>query len=272
MQTSDAIDLLSELFLQPKNMDHILNMMKKYGVHMPDSIDVTPFNCIYHCVSMITKDKTEQRCLFSILEKKIHNDESLHTPIPLFIERLLRIFDGQIPREFRRILKTKWFKRTMDWEMEKPAQYKPSQFLDDNRIRPPLSREEIMFRDNLRSRCAIDPSIESIRLYWNNSKNDYPQYSLPIENSADFMPKKAMNRLFILDQFFNAKKREPLYYYQDPNYLATRGYSICRICSEQNGSCEMWISYFVIPNGYIHYLSRHHVAIDPILYCYIMLL
>ena len=42
-----------------------------------------------------------------------------------------------------------------------------------------------------------------------------------------------------------------------------RGYSECRVCwYERNGSKEYFIDYFVWPEGYIHYLKDHNVAVD----------
>jgi hypothetical protein len=56
--------------------------------------------------------------------------------------------------------------------------------------------------------------------------------------------------------------------------LGYRGWSICRICGKHNGTGELEITYgnfrdgkkqYRIPEGYVHYLEDHNVAVDPIL-------
>ncbi len=47
------------------------------------------------------------------------------------------------------------------------------------------------------------------------------------------------------------------------------GFSICRICYNNNKCNEFYLDYFVWPAGYIHYLEDHNVLIDPLFENYI---
>ena len=41
-----------------------------------------------------------------------------------------------------------------------------------------------------------------------------------------------------------------------------KGYSLCRICGERNGSREYRYRGFIWPEGYIHYIKDHNVRPD----------
>jgi hypothetical protein len=56
---------------------------------------------------------------------------------------------------------------------------------------------------------------------------------------------------------------------QSGHMIGYRGWSNCRICEKKNGTKELKIqigdTQYRIPQGYVHYLEDHNVAVDPIL-------
>lgn len=97
--------------------------------------------------------------------------------------------------------------------------------------------------------------------YWNNNKNDYPQYSLPVENSATNEEIFAATKL--IAQIEAANNSVVLY---------CKGASVCRICGKSNGSQEIKVVVYsnkkvpkvvyVLAQGYLHYIQEHRVKPD----------
>ncbi len=89
--------------------------------------------------------------------------------------------------------------------------------------------------------------------YWNNSRNEYPDFALPKPNQV-LENQEAINIVSYFDLFLNKE-----------NY---RGWSNCRICGEMNGCGEYHIQdkindvLYVIPEGYKHYLKEHLIGPD----------
>ena len=77
--------------------------------------------------------------------------------------------------------------------------------------------------------------------------------TLPVENSATEDQTNIIARL--------------RYAYASGHMVGYRGWSICRICDKHNGTQELEIIVgrmkYGIPEGYIHYLEDHNVAVDP---------
>lgn len=72
---------------------------------------------------------------------------------------------------------------------------------------------------------------------------------MPIEDSATCNQTNIINKITKLQKIAN-----------ETQY---RGYSCCRLCDfEYNGSKEYAIGKFVWPEGYLHYIEVHNVAID----------
>ena len=72
---------------------------------------------------------------------------------------------------------------------------------------------------------------------------------MPIENSATY------DQTSIIKKIRKLEKKAHCEHY--------RGYSQCRLCDKyNNGSKEYSIGCFVWPEGYIHYLEEHNVAVD----------
>lgn len=89
--------------------------------------------------------------------------------------------------------------------------------------------------------------------YWNNERNQYPDYPFPIE------------RLNVNNQL-DVEKLELVLKYKT-NTHAYRGRSICRICGCNVGNDEHVIQLktikILIPAGYMHYVKDHKVELDP---------
>ena len=73
--------------------------------------------------------------------------------------------------------------------------------------------------------------------------------SIPIPNSASSDQIVFLKKLAIVE-----KKAQSTYYL---------GASECRICKKPNCSREFTYKGFVWPEGYVHYLRDHAVAVDP---------
>lgn len=101
-------------------------------------------------------------------------------------------------------------------------------------------------------------SKQKIIGYWKENNNNinnkkyefYKNLKLPIENSA------TENQVEII-KLLEQKEKDI-----DTDNDFYLGYSICRICNKKNGCCEYFDEYYRWPEGYIHYLKEHNVAID----------
>lgn len=51
--------------------------------------------------------------------------------------------------------------------------------------------------------------------------------------------------------------------YPDAAVHQYRGWSMCRLCKQTNGTKEFVLGGFTWPEGYAHYLDYHNVAPDP---------
>lgn len=97
--------------------------------------------------------------------------------------------------------------------------------------------------------------------YWNNSQNQYPEFPLPLENTATDEEVKAA--LLLLDKIEKSPKTLKKAY---------RGWSTCRICQKSVGSEEFEVCVrnkkkdivlrIAIPVGYRHYIETHRVKPD----------
>lgn len=91
--------------------------------------------------------------------------------------------------------------------------------------------------------------------YWNDARNRFPEYPLPIANPKRDVSKElaALNKIF--------SKATKMFY---------KGWSTCRICSAAIGSAEYEIKFkgniYVIPEGYAHYVEHHFIKVDPIVF------
>ena len=72
---------------------------------------------------------------------------------------------------------------------------------------------------------------------------------MPIKNSATFDQTNIINKI---------KKIQEI-----ANKTHYRGFSYCRLCNKtNNGAIEYAIDNFVWPEGYLHYVKEHNVAVD----------
>jgi hypothetical protein len=72
---------------------------------------------------------------------------------------------------------------------------------------------------------------------------------VPIENSA------IIDQSYYITKIKQLEKRASIREYY--------GSSICRICHCENGCEEYTLGNYCWPSGYVHYLEKHNVAIDP---------
>lgn len=88
--------------------------------------------------------------------------------------------------------------------------------------------------------------------------NKYGHY--PIADSAIYDQAKDIEALQYLEQKI---KQYPLCKLKDPKYNENSylGYSECRICHKDNGDIEYKFDEWTWPNGYLHYLTEHNIAI-----------
>ena len=80
--------------------------------------------------------------------------------------------------------------------------------------------------------------------FWNNLRNDYPEYPMPLENKANY-------------------NVERMFDYLSNGALAGgyRGTSYCRICRDRNGSKEYIDGFFLWPEGLAHYVKEHQIEL-----------
>ena len=98
--------------------------------------------------------------------------------------------------------------------------------------------------------------------YWKNKNDTWNDsydgqiLSLPVENSATINQSDIIQRL--------KHKMENGF------MVGYRGFSHCRLCGIKNGTRELEIiidnTKYSIPEGYLHYLEHHNVAVDPLLF------
>lgn len=82
--------------------------------------------------------------------------------------------------------------------------------------------------------------------FWRDGSKQWTK--MPIENSA------------VKDQSVIIEKIKLLQKLAEMS--AYRGYSYCRICDKSNGCQEYDLDNYVWPEGYLHYLEHHNVAVD----------
>lgn len=88
--------------------------------------------------------------------------------------------------------------------------------------------------------------IKYVEGYWNNTRNDYPEYPLPNHSDEAFDGKSLLiTRLVFLEHSL------------DPE--AYRGWSTCRLCGCMNGSREYVQGDWRWPEGLMHYIMVHNV-------------
>lgn len=80
--------------------------------------------------------------------------------------------------------------------------------------------------------------------FWKGHGN----WPMPVKNSAKFDQTKIINKIKEIQKIGRVI-----------NY---RGHSGCRLCGKMNGSKEYAIDHYVWPEGYLHYLKDHNVAVD----------
>lgn len=89
--------------------------------------------------------------------------------------------------------------------------------------------------------------------YWNNERNQYPEYPFPISRQN-------------VNNQMDVEKLELVLKYKTNTY-AYRGFSMCRICGCNLGNEEHVIQLktikILIPAGYMHYVKDHGVELDP---------
>lgn len=83
--------------------------------------------------------------------------------------------------------------------------------------------------------------------FWNNQNNDYPEYPYADEQ--------------IDDTWDEEERAKVLGYVADRRHLSKRyrGYSMCRICGEGNGTADYSDGTYTWPQGFAHYIERHKV-------------
>lgn len=74
---------------------------------------------------------------------------------------------------------------------------------------------------------------------------------MPIPNSNK-IPTSMLN--ILIDRIKFAEKYATV--------ISYRGISMCRICNQYNGHREYHLQNYIWPEGYIHYIKDHNVAID----------
>ncbi len=82
------------------------------------------------------------------------------------------------------------------------------------------------------------------------------EHDQPFEGEADFIKK--------LRQIEEQLKKAPIGHYDEND-----GYSICRICNSENGSGEYHLDKYSWPEGYRHYIEKHHVIPSKQFYSFI---
>lgn len=80
--------------------------------------------------------------------------------------------------------------------------------------------------------------------FWNNERNEYPEYPMPVENKANYDVEKMFD-------------------YLSNGALAGgyRGPSHCRICGVKNGSKEYVDGIYLWPEGLPHYIKEHQIEL-----------
>jgi hypothetical protein len=80
--------------------------------------------------------------------------------------------------------------------------------------------------------------------FWNNWRNEYPEYPMPVENKANY-------------------NVERMFDYLSNGVLAGgyRGTSHCRICRVRAGSKEYIDGFFLWPEGLPHYIKEHQIEL-----------
>lgn len=79
-----------------------------------------------------------------------------------------------------------------------------------------------------------------------------PEYPRPVENSAS---SEEIHKMLSVYQHFKSKGHERF----------CKGFSICRICGQLNGSSEFVLKNMVVPEGLKHYIVDHRVKVQDLL-------
>lgn len=89
--------------------------------------------------------------------------------------------------------------------------------------------------------------------HWNNKHNQYPEFPMPVVGEKK-------------DSEANIAKVKEIIDRSQVAYC--KGWSTCRCCGKSNGTAEYKFkasknTFFIIPEGYVHYLEEHNVQVDP---------
>lgn len=103
--------------------------------------------------------------------------------------------------------------------------------------------------------------------YFRNSLEETSDLPFPVENSCTIHSK--LMRKFI------SNLSSLIFYSRDNGYYNIyKGYSKCRICNEIVGNEEYAIKvkdkFFLVPEGYLHYIKKHNIQPDMDLFNSIM--
>lgn len=92
--------------------------------------------------------------------------------------------------------------------------------------------------------------------FWKSSMS--PELPMPVPHNIPFEGKNEfIKRLRAIEENKATK-------------MSYRGFSICRICNEVNGSAEYSFSGFTWPSGYLHYIQDHNVIPEKDFFDFIM--
>lgn len=91
--------------------------------------------------------------------------------------------------------------------------------------------------------------------YWNNSRNEYPQYP----NPSDLINPEFYEMIY--EKYYI--KKEYIAYYLDGGIVCNRyrGSSGCRICGKTLGTHERHNNTYIWPDQFSHYVLEHDVML-----------
>lgn len=103
--------------------------------------------------------------------------------------------------------------------------------------------------------------------YFRNSLEDASELPFPVENSCTIPPK-------LMRKFVSKLSSLILYSRDNGCYDTYKGYSNCRICNEIVGRDEYAVKvkdkFFIVPEGFLHYIEKHNIQPDMDLFNSIM--
>lgn len=93
--------------------------------------------------------------------------------------------------------------------------------------------------------------------FWNNNKNQFPEYPLPYERDKPWKGRRDfLESLITLEDLIRKHKVGRINRF--------RGFSSCRCCNEVNGSHEFHYDGWTWPEGLRHYVEKHNVKPDQV--------